>query len=347
MLWRRRECCFRESVPDATVKIRRNVMNRTHGKLYGRIFLAAFLCMVLGGVLICSCERDVTPEDKIMVVASIFPVYDFARHIGGENAHVTMLLPPGTEPHSYEPTPRDIKKIADADIFVYTGAAMEPWVDKILGGIDNPGLVVIDSSDGIVLLEDEATDSDHNHGHEHNGGTYDPHIWTDFTNAKIQVDNILFGFLVKDPENAGLYEARIRAYKEKLDALDGLYRETLSHCEHNKLISAGHFSFSYLARRYGIEYYAVYGLSPNAEPSPAHLAEIVELVRDSGISFILGEEMMDPRTAKIVEEEAGIEILMVNPVASVSKKDFKAGITFIDVMTANLENFSRALGCQR
>ena len=144
-----------------------------------------------------SCGRDVKDDGKLVVIASIFPVYDFAREIGGANASVEMLLPPGMEPHSFDPTPRDIRRIEEADIFVYNGAEMEPWVEDILKGIENPDLVVIDSSNGVTLLEGGY----HHEGEDDHeaGGTVkavDPHIWTDFGNAKIQVDNILSAFLM-------------------------------------------------------------------------------------------------------------------------------------------------------
>lgn len=294
-----------------------------------------------------SCGRDVKDDGKLAVIASIFPVYDFAREIGGDNASVKMLLPPGMEPHSFDPTPRDIRRIEEADIFVYNGAEMEPWVEDILNGIENPDLVVIDSSSGVTLLEGgHHHEGEEGHEAEETGKAVDPHIWTDFGNAKIQVDNILSAFLMKDPENAGTYQERTKVYKWKLDTLDEMYRNALSDCPKKEIVSSGHFAFSYLAHRYGLVHYAVYGASPDAEPSPAELIEIVEIVKKNDIKYIFGEELVNPKMAETLKEETGAEILFVNPAGNVSKSAFKEGVTFIDIMTDNLSKFKMGLGCQ-
>ena len=311
-----------------------------------RFFSVIFVLLSLP-LLFYSCKKDIVEDGKISVVASIFPVYDFAREIGSDNASVKMLLPPGMEPHSFDPTPRDIRRIEEADIFVYNGAEMEPWVEDILNGIENPDLVVIDSSKGVDLLV-----GGHHHkeevGHDvgETGEVLDPHIWTDFENAKIQVDNILSAFLMKDPENAGIYEDRTNVYKWKLDTLDELYRNALSDCPKKEIVSSGHFAFSYMAHRYGLVHYAVYGSSPDAEPSPTELIKIVEMVKEKNVKYIFAEELVNPKMAETLKEETGAEILFVNPAGSLPKSDFDEGVTFIDIMSDNLNKFKMALECQ-
>lgn len=311
---------------------------------FSLVIIIFFLSFTL---LFYSCKKETDEDGKISVVASIFPVYDFAREVGGNNARFEMLLPPGMEPHSFDPTPKDVIRIEEADIFVYNGAEMEPWVEDILKGIKNPDLVVIDSSEGVTLLEG---------GHHHEGevdegvGTrkeaLDPHIWTDFENAKIQVDNILSAFLMKDPENAGYYEDRTKIYKWKLDTLDELYRNAFSDCPKKEIVSSGHFAFSYMAHRYGLLHYAVYGSSPDAEPSPAELIKIVELVKAKDVKYIFGEKLVNPKMAETLRGETGAEILFINPAGNLSKSDFKKGVTFIDIMNDNLNKFKLALECQ-
>lgn len=282
---------------------------------------------------------------EIIVIASTFPLYDFAREIGGDNASVIMFIPPGVSPHAYEPTPRDIEEMTVADVFIYNGAGMEPWVTDIINGIDNPGLTVVNASLGADIMEarDLTDEKDVHEGEVHN--KKDPHYWLDFGNAIIQVENILEAMVIKDPENEARYRERGDALKDRLDLLDDLYREALADCNRKDLISSGHFAFGYMARRYGLNHIALYSASHNTEPSPGELAEMIDFIEDRGVEYILREEMVSPRMAETIREETGAEILLINPAGNVSKEDFDAGITFIEIMEVNLEKLKTALGC--
>lgn len=201
-------------------------------------------------------------EEKVQIVTTIFPVYDFARQIAGDKAEVTMLLPLGTESHDYEPSPQDIIKIQEADLFIYTGKYMEVWAENILQTLPSTENVV-DASKGIKLKsveeieeehgEHEEEQEEHKHNHE-----YEVHIWTSPEYAIKMCDNILEKLCLVDEENREYYEENAKHYKEELEELDKEFKKTVDNAKRKKIISGSRFPFYYLTNRYGIEYEAAY-----------------------------------------------------------------------------------------
>lgn len=296
---------------------------------------ACLIALVLPGVILGSCRQEEQAEGRLTVVASIFPMYDMARAVGGADIVLSQLIPPGAEAHTFEPTPSDIVRLEKADVVVYNGADMEPWIGDILSGVKTPDLLVVNTSDGIVLIREKSQ-----------GNGMDPHIWLDVDNAKKQVDAIAAAFEKKDGLNASGYRARAEEYKRRLDEVDGLYREAFTDCQSNVIVSSGHFTFGYLAARYGLNYTSVYGLAPDSEPTPARIAEIIDLVKTEKTRYLFAEEMLDRRLTESIREETGAEILYVSSGHEVSKDDFNRGITLIDIMKKNLEAFKRGLSCR-
>ncbi|MBA4417008.1 MAG: zinc-binding protein [Syntrophus sp. (in: bacteria)] len=297
-------------------------------------------------------EAEAPGQGRLKVITTLFPVYDFARNIGGEKAHVTLLLPPGVEPHSFEPRPGDILAINRADIFVYTGKHMEPWVVGILKGIDNKKLLVIDGSKGIALMEKGNEDKDsHGHGEnkkDHGGeeGRPDPHIWLDLYNAQKMVDAIRDGFIGKDPSHKEFYIKNAEAYNARLSALDERFKAGLSRCAGRRFIHGGHFAFGYLARRYNLEYISAYEGSPNAEPSPKRIIELKKLIRDNHIKYVYYEELITPRVAEVVARETGTTLLKLHGAHNVSREDLEKRVSFIGIMEQNLDSLRTGLECQ-
>ncbi len=299
-------------------------------RMIGRLIIFILLGVALG-----ACQPKDEAGGRLNVVTSIFPMYDMARAVGGGDVALRLLIPPGTEAHTFEPTPSDIVRLEKADVFIYNGANMEPWVGGILSGIKNPNLLVVDTSGGITLLR--AKDK---------GGGIDPHIWLDVDNAKKQLDSIATAFEKKDAAHASDYRGRAEGYKKKLDGVDKLYREGLAHCETSVIVSSGHFAFGYLAARYGLTYTSVYGLAPDAEPTPARVAEIIDQVRNEKARYLFAEEMLDQRLTESIREETGAVILFVSSGHEISKDQFDRGITLVDIMKGNLEQFKRGLSCR-
>jgi len=280
------------------------------------------------------------------VVTTLFPLYDFTKHIAGDKADVVMLLPPGIEPHSFEPKPNDIVRLNKADVVVYTNEYMEPWAAKLVATLPNKP-VIVDSSAGLVF-EKESGKEGHDQGgaHHHEAGGIDPHIWLDFGNAQIMVDNIAKGLIAKDPANREYYQAHAAAYKDELKKLDNEYKAGLANCQKKIFLQGGHFAFGYLAARYGLTYKSAQALNPDAEPTPDKLAELVRQVRQNGLHYVFAEELLSPATAEMIAKETGAKVLLLNAAHNVSRDDLDKGVTFVDLMKKNLENLRLGLECR-
>jgi zinc transport system substrate-binding protein len=279
---------------------------------------------------------------RVVIVTTLFPLYDFAGNIGRGRVDVSLLLPPGVEAHAYEPKPSDIARISSADLFVYTGNFMEPWVGDVLKGINNPRLKVVDCSAGIDLIRDEPAQDEHGHGH---AGGLDPHIWLDLGNARKMSSSIAMALVDIDPGGRETYEANARAYDRVLSSLDDRYRETLSSCPRKEFIHGGHYAFGYLARRYGLHYIAAQGFSPDSEPTPRQLAAMTRTIRGHSLKYIFTEELVEPRVARTLARETGAEVLTLHGAHNISREELEGGIGFAGIMEQNLENLRKALGC--
>ena len=273
--------------------------------------------------------------EKIKIVATLFPTFDFARAIAGERGEVALLLPPGMEAHAFEPRPQDILRINEADIFIYTGRYMEPWVDDILRGVSNKKLLIVDAGKGIQLMPAAGARG------------FDPHIWLDFSNAQIMVSNILAGIIMKDPRNREIYAARALAYQRSLIDLDTKFRQTFSTCGRRAFITTGHAAFGYFARRYGLQQITPYrGSSPNAEPTPKMLDQLIRTVRSTKTPVVYYEELLSPKLAQTIADETQGAILPLSAGHNISKEDLASGVTFVSLMNENLENLKKGLQCR-
>ncbi len=320
-----------------------------------KIILGVLLLAVLA--IACACQKKETAppaQKKLSVITTLFPLYDFARTIGGEKVDVTLLLSPGVEAHHFDPRPDDILKIRRADVFVYTNEYMEPWAGKLLKGMAPESLLVVDSSKGARLREAGPEDEhegerkgEHKEeGHHHHGGM-DPHIWLDFANAQIMVDNIAAGMASRDPANSDYYAARAAAYKAELQKLDDEFKAGLAACGTKEFIHGGHNAFGYLTGRYGLKYRpALQSMASDAEPTPAEVAGLVKQMRKSGLKYIFSEELLSPHTAETIARETGARVMLLHGAHNISRDDLANGVTFISLMRKNLENLRTGLQCR-
>ena len=295
-------------------------------------------------LLFLACTPPARKPDTISVVTTLFPLYDFSRQVGGEQVDVSLLLPPGVEAHTYEPTPGDMLRIDNADVFIYTGDQMEPWVTDMLAGLANTNLLVIDASKNIPLIS-TCSDTGHDHGaddHEH--GAVDPHIWLDPLNARTMVGTITDAFSRKDPEHRDEYQAQASPYAAQLEALDRDISNTISRCTHRVLLCGGHYTFGYFARRYGLTHMSPYrGFSPNAEPTAKRVTELIKTMKARKLKYIFHEELIDPKVARVIAEETGARLLLLHGAHNVSKQDLRDNISYISIMRANRENLKTGL----
>jgi len=303
------------------------------------LFIFGIIAVIAVAIVALTTYKQNTNTNKISVVTTLFPLYDFTKNIGQDNVEVSLLLPPGVESHSFEPKPGDIVKISEADVFVYTGRFMEPWAEDIVKGIANKKLIVVDASNGINMIPGVFHDADEP------AGSLDPHIWLDFDNAKIMVDNITRALAEKNPSNAQYYHQNADEYKSALSNLDNEYKTALSKCQRKEIIYGGHYAFGYLARRYGIEHIAAQGLSPDAEPTAQDLVQLVEQIKAKNIQYIFYEELTSPKIAETLSRETNTQMLLLNAAHNLTKEDFENQATFLAIMKANLENLKIGLQC--
>jgi len=311
----------------------------TLGKKIFLFFLRFFLILVIFGFQ----AQDLDAAKKIRVVTSVFPLLEFAGAVSGERGEVSLLLPPGAEIHTWQPRPSDIIRLSSADLFIYIGADLEPWLHDLLKSVRNPNLRVLEASRGIPLIDEEGIV--HN-AHEHEHGAHDPHIWLDFKNDQMIVDKIAAVLSEMDPEGSSVFERNASAYKEKLLRLDKKFKDGLKDCVNRTIILGGHAAFGYLARSYNLRQISLYGLSPDSSPTPKKLIEVVELAKKYRIKVIFFEVYVSDELAKVLAEEVGARTLALNPGANLTKEQLKSGKTFFDIMEANLENLKDGLICK-
>lgn len=285
-------------------------------------------------------ERETS---KVKVVATLFPQYDFVRQIGKDKVEVMILLPPGTETHTYDPTPKDIISINEADLFVYTGENMEPWAGTISTSIQD-SVIILDVSKNIVHIEEEHKheSEDEHEGHEEH--EYDPHIWLDISNAKKMVDNILEMLIEIDPQNASYYTKNAEIYKEQLDNLDEEFLKVINNAKRNIVCFGDKFAYMYFLNRYSLEYITAYdSCSAKSEPSVSKILEIEDKIKKENIPVIFYESLSEGTIAKSIAKDTGIKALVFSSVHTVSSQDIADGATYISVMEQNLSNLKIAL----
>jgi len=321
----------------------RGDFNLTKQSILGKkdflFFLRFFLILVIFGFQ----AQDLDAAKKIRVVTSVFPLLEFAGAVSGERGEVSLLLPPGAEIHTWRPRPSDIIRLSSADLFIYIGADLEPWLHDLLKSIRNPNLRVLEASRGIPLVDEEGIV--HN-VHEHEHGAHDPHIWLDFKNDQRIVDKIAAVLSEMDTEGSSVFKRNAFIYKEKLQRLDQKFKDGLMDCVHRTIILAGHGAFGYLARSYNLRQISLYGLSPDSRPTPKKLIEVVELAKKYGIKVIFFEIRVRDELAKVLAEEVGARNLVLNPGANLTKEQLKSEKTFFDIMEKNLENLKDGLICK-
>lgn len=282
-----------------------------------------------------------TTVNKLKVVASFYPMYDFVQKIGGDKVTVTDMVPAGIEPHDWEPAAADIANLEEADVFVYNGAGMEHWVDTVLDSLGNKELVIVEAASGITLLEGHGHEESEEEKHGEEEGM-DPHVWLNPMNAKTEMENIKNALEEADPANKDYYANNFNTYSAKLDELDHKFKETLTALE-NKDIIVAHEAFGYLCNAYGLNQVGIEGLSPDSEPDPAKMEEVIQFAKENKVKVIFFEELVSPKVAETIAKEIGVKTEVLNPLEGLSDEDIKNGADYFTVMEQNLESILQAL----
>ncbi|WP_096911898.1 metal ABC transporter substrate-binding protein [Neobacillus jeddahensis] len=284
-------------------------------------------------------------EEKIHIVTTFYPMYEFTKNIAGDKAEVELLIPSSIEPHEWEPSPKDMEKINNAEVFVYNSQYMETWVPKVEEAInDSKKPLFVKASDGISLMEgiaEEEEGEEESHEHE-DGHVMDPHVWLSPVLAQKEVDNITQALIKKDPENKEVYEKNSKDYIHQLQELDQQYHEGLDKFAGKEIITQ-HAAFGYLAKEYGLKQIPIAGLSPEEEPSPSRLAELKAFALDHNLHTIYFEELASPKVAQALASELDAKTKVLNTLEGLSKEDQAKGLNYIEEMTNNLKSLVETL----
>lgn len=315
-----------------------------------RISSFLMILIMLGSLAACSPDNVKTPEEKDAegsaskkVIASTYVMAYFTREIGGDKVDVSQLLPPGAEVHGWEPTPQDMVVLQESDAIVINGAGMESWLPPLLDSLPGAHEKLTDTSDGLDLLA-EGTELDHEgeeedehtgnpEGHEH--GAHDPHTWLSPRMAKAQAENILSALIKLSSAHEKEFRENFDKLAFRLDELDRKFVEGLEGISHRILVT-NHAAFSYLCREYGLEQIGITGIYADEEPSPARMAEIIELVKEHEIPCIFTEELLSPKIAEMISESTGARNAELNPIGNITREQLDAGENYFTMMEKNL-----------
>lgn len=306
-----------------------------------RRLLAAFV------FCLCACS-SVYAGPGLKVTASLWVLGHIAEEIGGGRIEVVHVVPPGAEPHEYEPTPKDMASVYGSGLFIFQDSEMEPWAGRIRDELVAKGIVVLEMMPLLgPYLGDGPSALRRAHGMQiwTGEGKRDPHAWLDPEIAALMTEALRDALVKADPAGREHYEAGASEYIRELMALDKRFREGLSDCRIRDIVVM-HDAFSYLARRYGFRAHAASGLSPQEEPSPRRLGELVDLIRERGIRYVFVEPLVNPRIARTLASETGAEVLGLSPIGGFEEEYMKRGPTYIAEMGENLKSLRLAMGCR-
>lgn len=302
----------------------------------------------------CSYAKSESKNDsgKVSVVTTIFPYYDFTRSIAGDKADIKLLLSPGSEPHSYEPSPSDIVAIENCDIFIYNGGESDEWVESVLDSIENKNMKVMRMMDYVDLLYEQSVDHDEHehedgdgdeHEHEH-GEEYDEHIWTSVKNAEKLTNAIYDELCVSDFANKAAYSSNRDSYLSKLQALDSEISDIVSNAKRNTVVFGDRFPFLYLVTDYSLEYECAFpGCSSETEPSISTVTHMIDFTRENKIPVVFYLEFSNGKVAKLISEDTGAKTMLFSSCHNVTKDEFADGATYISLMEQNENALKEAL----
>ena len=296
------------------------------------LLLAITACIFIGVALVKVPQPKKTTQatGKLSVLASFYPLAYFAQSIGGDLVTVQNITPTGTEPHDFEPTPQELVSVYNSKLFIYNGAGLESWVDKVLPDIQSKGIAIVKASNGIDILGGDKQP--------------DPHIWLDPVLAQRIVLNIRDGLIQADPKNSSVYTQNANSLIVKLIDLDQQYQKNLYNCQQKDVV-ASHQVFAYLSKRYNFQPFAITGLSPDQEPSPQTMADLTNLIQEKKVKYVLTETLVSTKLADTLAAETGATTLVFNPLEGLTPDELNAGQNYFTIQQQNIKNLSTALQC--
>lgn len=335
--------------------------------------IAGIATLFLGACAPMNKPAEVSTETKrLNIVTSFYPVYEFTKQVVGEEANVNLLIGAGTEAHGYEPSAKDVATISEADAFVYLNENLETWAPSVIESLKDSKVKIVKATEGMKLMaeddhdheahshdaddhshdhEGESHDHDHDghdhhddkdkqeshdHDHESHHHEFDPHVWLSPKKAVVLVETIRDYLSATYPEKAEIFKANADKYSKELNALDKEFETALANAKEKTFVTQ-HAAFGYLAEEYDLEQVAINGITPDAEPSPARLAELAKFVKDNHVHYIYFEENASEKIAKTLADEAGVQLEVLNPLESLTEEQMQKGENYISIMKANLQ----------
>ncbi|WP_235929753.1 metal ABC transporter solute-binding protein, Zn/Mn family [Chengkuizengella marina] len=341
-------------------------------------FNLLFTILIILSILLIGCTSNTSETDldntsesnKINIVTTFYPLYDFAKKIGGEYVEVQNIVPTGVEPHDWTPKTRDMIQITEADLFIYNGLGFESWIESFFSSLEaDVSIEWVEASLGAQILdatiEEESHEEEgheeesHEEGHEeegheeegheeeghedeHDHGAYDPHIWLSPVQAKVLAENIKQGLIKVDPAHKDEYEERFIELSNQLDELHLEYKEVLENAPRNEFV-VSHQAFGYLANEYNLTQKSIMGITPEAEPTIQDYKNISVFVEENNIQYILFEELVSPKIAETLSKDLNVETLVLNPLEGLTEEQEKNGDDYFTIMKRNLTSLEKAL----
>ena len=273
-------------------------------------------------VFLISCSKKQEDTGHLNIAVSSYVPYSFAKSVLGDAANLTMLIPPGMEPHAFEPIPKTIKELKRAQIFFYISNTLEPWALKL-----DKNAVMLAKNLPLVLPQD-------------------PHVWMSFDNAEIMVQNLGNYVINTRPDFETQIKQNLFAFSKEMESLKYLYSKILPTCQSRTIYHIGHLAFGYIASAYNLEFKALFSADMDQEPSAKEIALLIKEIKDNNVKDIFLEEQLNPALAQTISKETGAKILMLNTVENISKQEFSEGKTYQTLMLENLKNLAIGLNCK-
>ena len=327
---------------------------------FAALLAALALCVSLAA---CGAETSEPDSGKLQVMCSLFPYYDFARQIGGEDVEVSLLVAAGKETHSFEPTPLDVIRLSRSDVFLYNGGESEQWVENILSAAGEDIAVTRALMPQVELLQEEMVEGmedGHDHAHDDHDGhdhdheddhddhgdeiEYDEHIWTSPVVAKAICTAICDALIEADGAHQEGYRARLADYLAELDALDAAFRQVVEEGHRRELVFGDRFPLLYFCREYDLDYRAAFhGCASDTEPSLYTLKYLIDRVEQEDIPVVYTIELSSQKVAQAIAETTGAKVLTFHSCQTVSRQELADGETYLSLMWKNVEALREGL----
>jgi zinc transport system substrate-binding protein len=326
--------------------------------------LKLFSIMSIVFVLVTGCSQsntasnEIKKEGKLEINTTIYPVKYFTERIGGEYVNVTNLIPPGSDAHTFEPTSKEMIKIAESDALIYNGANMEPFIGAVKDSLQDESVEFFEASKGVDL--DEAVDEDHENedqgsnaednagehsksgDEDHAGVNVNPHIWLDPVRAITMAENIKETLTKLRPEEQDTFESNFQKLKQDLQTLNKEFKKMVKQAQKNTFL-VSHAAYGYWEDRYGLNELSISGLSPSDEPSQKQLEEIVEKAKMQDISYVLFEQNVSQKVAEVIQQEIGAGTLQLHNLSTLTEENIKQGHDYFSLMKKNIQTLKKAL----